>query len=76
MVKRIEIKVLVSLMLTYKQMMHQLVGELILPLQQGLKTKVGKLCLYSFKCINYKGDYQVDSNLSFLVLLFQQEMAL
>ena len=27
-----------------------------------LKMKQSKLCLHSFKCINYKGDYQADSN--------------
>ena len=27
-----------------------------------LKTKLGKLCLHSFKYINYKGDHQADSN--------------
>ena len=26
-----------------------------------LKTKKDKLCLYTFKCLNYKGDYQADS---------------
>ena len=36
MVKRIGMKVLISLMLTYKQMVCQLVEELTLPLQQGL----------------------------------------
>ncbi len=27
-----------------------------------LKTKEGKLCSHSFKCINYKGNHQADSN--------------
>ena len=27
-----------------------------------LETKQDKLCLHSFKCSNYQGDYQADSN--------------
>ena len=28
-----------------------------------LETKQGELCLYSFRCLNCKGDHQADSNL-------------
>ena len=31
-----------------------------------LKTKEGKLCLHSFKYINYKNNHQADSNISVL----------